>query len=230
LSNRSKYDIIVDIGKRRGLFWPSYEIYGGVAGLYDFGPVGVEIKRRIMLEWLKFFIYRQDGLVVELESPVIMPRIVLVASGHEEHFTDPITECTKCGRVFRADHLVEEQAGVKAEGLSMDELWDLMKKHNVRCPVCGGELTKPRPALLLFKTEIGPYKGSPGYLRPEAAQGMFVSFKQVYNATRNRLPLGIAQVGTYLSQELLVKVWEELGMHHGATDLHTLYQLQLVLR
>ncbi len=195
MPDKSKYDVLIDIGRRRGLFWPSYEIYGGVAGLYDFGPIGVEIKRRIMMEWIRFFIHRQGGLVVEIESPIITPRMVLVASGHEEHFTDPVTECTKCGRVFRADHLIEEQAHVKAEGLSMDELWSLIREHNVRCPVCGGELTKPRPALLLFKTEIGPYKGSPGYLRPETAQGMFVSFKQVFNVARNRLPLGIAQIG-----------------------------------
>ncbi len=191
----SKYDKLVDIGRRRGLFWPSYEIYGGVAGLYDYGHVGVTIKRAIIQQWIKYFIDQRDGLVVEIESPIITPRIVLKASGHEEHFTDPITECTKCGRVFRADHLVEEQAGIRAEGLDMEKLWEIMVKHGVKCPVCGGELTKPRPALLLFKTEIGPYKGSPGYLRPETAQGMFVSFKNVLTAARNRLPLGIAQIG-----------------------------------
>ncbi len=195
MKNRDKYGTLVDIGRRRGLFWPSYEIYGGVAGLYDYGHIGVVIKRAIMEKWIKFFVDERDGLIVELESPIITPRIVLQASGHEENFTDPITECTKCGRVFRADHLVEEQAGIHAEGLSMEELWDAIKKYNVRCPVCGGELTKPRPALLLFKTEIGPYKGSPGYLRPETAQGMFVSFKQLLNTVRNRLPFGVAQIG-----------------------------------
>ncbi len=193
--SKSKFDLLNDIGKRRGLYWSSYEIYGGVAGLYDFGPIGLEIKRRIMMQWLKYFVYQQGELVVEIETPIITPRIVLVASGHEEHFTDPITECTKCGRVFRADHLIEEQTGLKAEGLSMDELWNIIRKHNVKCPVCGGELSKPKPALLLFKTEIGPYKGSPGYLRPETAQGMFVSFKNVLNVARNKLPLGIAQIG-----------------------------------
>ncbi len=195
MDKRDKYGVLIDIGRRRGLFWPSYEIYGGVAGLYDYGHVGVAIKRSLMENWVKYFVDRRDGVIVELESPIITPRIVLQASGHEENFTDPITECTKCGRVFRADHLVEEQTGIHAEGMSMDQLWEVMKKHGVKCPVCGGELTKPKPALLLFKTEIGPYKGSPGYLRPETAQGMFVSFKQVLNTARNKLPLGIAQIG-----------------------------------
>ncbi|MET1159429.1 MAG: glycine--tRNA ligase [Thermoprotei archaeon] len=190
----SKYDLLLNIAKRRGIFWPSYEIYGGVAGFYDFGPIGVLIKRNIMNEWLYYMVY-STGLVVEIETPIITPRIVLKASGHEDHFTDPITECTKCGRVYRADHLIEEQTGLNVEGYSMDELWRIIRERDVKCPECGGELTKPRPALLLFKTEIGPYKGSEGYIRPEAAQGMFVSFKQVYNAMRNKLPLGIAQVG-----------------------------------
>ncbi|ABN70229.1 glycyl-tRNA synthetase [Staphylothermus marinus F1] len=189
-----KYQILLDLGKRRGLFWLSYEIYGGVAGFYDFGPNGVLIKRNIINEWLNNLVYN-TGLVLEIETPIITPRIVLKASGHEDHFTDPITECTRCGRVFRADHLIEEALGIRAEGLSMDELWKLIKEHNIRCPECGGELTKPKPALLLFKTEIGPYKGSPAYLRPETAQGMFVSFKHVLNIARNKLPLGIAQIG-----------------------------------
>ena len=195
MSKRDKYSVLIDIGRRRGLFWPSYEIYGGVAGLYDYGHVGVAIKRSIMEKWIECFVNKRDGIIVELESPIITPRIVLQASGHEENFTDPITECTRCGRVFRADHLVEEQTGIHAEGMSMDQLWEVMRKYGVKCPVCGGELTKPKPALLLFKTEIGPYKGSPGYLRPETAQGMFVSFKQVLNTARNKLPLGIAQIG-----------------------------------
>lgn len=191
----SKYDLLIDLARRRGFFWPSYEIYGGVAGFYDYGPVGVLLKRGIEEEWLYYFVYAREGLVVEIDTPIITPRIVLKASGHEDNFTDPVTECSKCGRLFRADHIIEEVLGIRAEGLSMDELWRLIKENNIKCPECGGELTKPRPALLLFKTEIGPYKGMPAYLRPETAQGMFVAFKQVFNVARNKLPLGIAQIG-----------------------------------
>ena len=104
-------------------------------------------------------------------------------------------ECTSCRRLFRADHLVEEHLNIKAEGLTTSELTQIIREHNIRCPVCGGQLGEVRTFNLLFKTQIGPYTGSIGYIRPEAAQGMFVSFKRVYQAMRNRLPLGIAQIG-----------------------------------
>ncbi|MCD6300523.1 MAG: glycine--tRNA ligase [Staphylothermus sp.] len=194
-NNKSKYEILVDLAKRRGIFWPAYEIYGGVAGFYDFGPVGLSIKNNIINEWRYHLIHSVDVNVLEIETPIITPRIVLKASGHEDHFTDPITECKSCGRVYRADHLIEEAINKKVEGLSMEELWKIIHEHNIRCPECGGELTKPKPALLLFKTEIGPYKGTKAYLRPETAQGMFINFKNLLNIARNKLPLGIAQIG-----------------------------------
>jgi len=181
--------------KNRGFYWSSYEIYGGVAGFYDFGPLGIMLKSNIMELWRRMFIHDQRGLVIEIETPIITPRIVLKASGHEDNFTDPITECRKCGRLYRVDHLLEETIGVKAEGLSMEQLWKIIKENNVRCPEDGGELTPPKPALLLFKTEIGPYKGSQAYIRPETAQGIFVSFKNTISVVRDRLPIGIAQIG-----------------------------------
>jgi len=188
------YEVLNDLAKRRGFYWISYEIYGGVSGLYDFGPIGVLIKRNIMNEWINNMVYNCD-LIVEIETPIITPRVVLQASGHEEHFTDPVVECTKCGRVFRADHLIEEKTGLNVEGAVLEELHRIIIENRIKCPECGGELSKPDKALLLFKTEIGPFKGIEGYIRPEAAQGMFVSFKHVLNAVRNRLPLGIAQIG-----------------------------------
>lgn len=181
--------------KNRGFYWPSYEIYGGVAGFYDFGPLGTMLKNNIMELWRKIFIYDQRGLVAEVETPIITPRIVLKASGHEDNFTDPITECRKCGRLYRVDHLLEETIGIKAEGLSIEQLWKIIRENNVRCPEDGGELTPPKPALLLFSTEIGPYKGLQAYIRPETAQGIFVSFKNTLSFIRNKLPVGIAQIG-----------------------------------
>ena len=181
--------------KNRGFYWPSYEIYGGVAGFYDFGPLGIMLKNNIMELWRRVFIHDQRGLVIEIETPIITPRIVLKASGHEDNFTDPITECSKCGRLYRVDHLLEETVGIKAEGLSIDELWKIIRENNVRCPEDGGELTHPKPALLLFKTEISPYKGSLAYIRPETAQGIFVSFKNTLSVIRDKLPIGIAQIG-----------------------------------
>lgn len=181
----------------------SFEIYRGkaeVGGFYDYGPLGVELKRNIIEKWRRVFIYPYQDFIVEVETPIIMPKIVFEASGHLEHFTDAIVECTKCGRKYRADHLIEEELGrrgisIKTEGLSLEELDGLIRKYNIRCPVCGGELGSVKPFNLLFQTTIGPYSDNIGYLRPETAQGMFVSFPRVFNLMGRKLPLGIAQIG-----------------------------------
>lgn len=195
------YDAVMDLARRRGFFWGSFEIYGGVAGFYDYGPLGVLLKRRIQDLWLKYFVYSND-MVAEVETPIINPRVIFKASGHEESFTDPVTECLKCGRIYRVDHLLKEVLGVEAEGLSPEEYKRIIIEKNVKCPACSGELAEPSYTLLLFKTEIGPYKGSLGYLRPENAQGMFVNFANVLRITRNKLPLGIAQVGKVARNEI----------------------------
>ena len=195
MAEQDIYDKLMDLARRRGFLWPSYEIYGGVAGFYDIGPYGFAVKKKIIEAWRRFFVFNHQDYVVEIETPAIAPSIVFEASGHVESFTDPIVKCTKCGRIYRADHLVEEVLKISAEGLSPSELTSLIRQHNVRCPVCGGELSDVTTFNLLFKTQIGPYEGSVGYIRPELAQGMFTSFKRVFEAMRGRLPLGIAQVG-----------------------------------
>lgn len=197
-----KYERIVDLAKRRGFFWPSYEIYGGVAGFYDLGPLGTMLKNNIVNLWRKYFVLKHQDMVVEIETPIIAPEVVLRASGHLEHFTDPIVECLRCGRKYRADHLIEEQLRVRVEGLRGDELARIIRESNLRCPSCGGELSEVREFNLLFRTTIGPYSSDVGYLRPEAAQGMFTAFKRVYVALRERLPLGIAQVGRVARNEI----------------------------
>jgi len=197
-----KYERIVDLAKRRGFFWPSYEIYGGVAGFYDLGPLGTMLKNNIVNLWRKYFVLKHQDMVVEIETPIIAPEVVLRASGHLEHFTDPIVECLRCGRKYRADHLIEEQLRVRVEGLRGDELTKIIRESNLRCPSCGGELSEVREFNLLFRTTIGPYSSDVGYLRPEAAQGMFTAFKRVYVALRERLPLGIAQVGRVARNEI----------------------------
>ncbi len=196
------YDRIMEIAVRRGFFWQSYEIYGGVAGFYDLGPLGARVKEKIVQLWKRFFIQQHQELVVEIETPIIAPARVFEASGHLEHFTDPIVECLKCGRKFRADHLVEEVAGIKAEGLTPEELTRIIREKGIRCPVCGGPLSEVKTFNLLFKTTIGPYSENVGYLRPEAAQGMFVAFKRVHEAMRKRMPIGIAQVGRVARNEI----------------------------
>lgn len=195
------YDKIMDLAKRRGIFWPSFEIYGGVAGFYDLGPTGVLIKRGIMTRWLWYFVYSKD-CVVEVETPIINPRVVFRASGHEDHFTDPVLECSKCGRIYRADHLVKDLLGINVEGWNVAEISKLVREKQLRCPDCGGEFKDAFNALLLFATEIGPYKGERAYMRPELAQGMFINFPTVLKIARERLPLGIAQVGRVARNEI----------------------------
>ncbi len=202
MASQDLYEKIVELAKRRGFFWPSYEIYGGVAGFYDLGPLGARLRKKIENLWREYFIHRHQDIIVEIETPIIGPEIVYKASGHVEHFTDPIVECLKCGRKFRADHLIEEKLGIKTEGLSPKELTEIIRKHDLRCPVCGGPLGEVKLFNLLFKTTIGPYSENVGYLRPEAAQGMFVSFRRVYEVMRHRLPLGIAQIGRVARNEI----------------------------
>lgn len=186
---------VIELAKRRGIFWPSYEIYGGVAGLYDIGPVGARIKNKIVQLWRKIFVEENSDFVVEIETPMITPSKVLEASGHVENFTDPIVECQKCHKIYRADHLIEETLRLSVEGLKPSELTNIILQKGLKCPSCGGELGEVRNFNLLFSTTIGPYAGSVGYLRPETAQGMFTAFRRVFESTRERLPLGIAQVG-----------------------------------
>ncbi len=195
LPDENIYDKIIDLAKRRGFFWPSYEIYGGQAGFYDIGPYGMVLKRKLIDLWRELFIKGNQDTVVEVETPIIGPSIVYEASGHVENFTDPIVRCNSCGRIFRADHLIEEKLNIDVEGFSLSELNNIIKEKGLRCPVCNGELGEVKTFNLLFKTQIGPYEGNIGYIRPELAQGIFVAFKRIHESLRNKLPLGIAQVG-----------------------------------
>ena len=158
---------VMELARRRGFFWQSYEIYGGVAGFYDLGPLGVRLKNKIVELWRRYFIQQHQDIVVEIETPIIGPAKVYEASGHVEHFTDPIVECLRCGRKFRADHLVEDKLKIKVEGMSVDELTKIIREHGITCPICGGELSEVKLFNLLFKTIIGPYSENIGYLRPE---------------------------------------------------------------
>jgi len=202
VSSEDKYESIVRLAKKRGFFWPSYEIYGGMAGFYDLGPLGVMLKNNIVNLWREYFVIKHLDMVVEIETPIITPKIVFEASGHLQHFTDPIVECLKCGRKYRADQLIEEMLKIKVEGLSIDELTKIVRENNLTCPACGGPLSDVKEFNLLFQTYVGPYTQNIAYLRPEAAQGMFVNFKNVYTVMRERLPLGIAQIGRVARNEI----------------------------
>ena len=188
---------IYDIAKRRGVFWKSYEIYGGLGGFYDYGPIGSLMKKNILDLWIKNFVIR-DGLLM-IDSPAIGPEIMYRASGHEEKFTDYMVKCKSCGHVFRADEILKESIE-NPESLNREELWKAMKRNNIRCPDCGGELTKPEKFHLMFATRIG--LGKDAFLRPETAQGIFVNFQNLYRLNREKLPMGIAQIGKAYRNEI----------------------------
>jgi len=195
---RDKHRLLSELARRRGFFWGSFEIYGGVSGFIDLGPLGTGLKRQIEDTWREFFL-RRHGFV-EISTPIITPERVLEASGHVQNFKDPMTECTNCHRRFRADQLIKETSGTETEGLDLDQLSVLLKQ--VKCPECGGILGSPQYFVTMFKTNIGPYGEDPAYTRPEAAQGIFVDFRRVLEVMREKFPLGIAQVGTVLRNEI----------------------------
>jgi len=200
---KDKYEIISEMGKRRGYFWPSYEIYGGVGGFITYGPLGALLKKRLEDKFRRF--YLQPLAILEIETPVIMPSNVLEASGHVENFKEPTVECAKCKNKFRADHLLQEfgeMTDTETEKLTLQNVVDELKNHKIRCPECGGEFDKAEQFMTMFTTTIGPYSTSVGYGRPEAAQGIFVEFKRIFESARNRLPLGVAQIGHALRNEI----------------------------
>lgn len=199
-----KYELLSDLAKRRGFFWPSFEIYGGVSGYMDLGPLGTRMKRRVEELWLKLFVTAHG--FVEISSPVITPERVFAASGHVDHFKDLMVSCTACHRHFKADYAVTEampaRTDLAIEAMAPKEIDAFIKENNVMCPECGGQLTPTEYFSTMFRTNIGPYGDVTGYGRPEAAQGMFVDFKRVYETSREKLPLGIAQIGTVMRNEI----------------------------
>ena len=174
-------DKVLSLSKRRGFMFQSSEIYGGLNATWDYGPLGVELKRNVKDAWWGSVVRGRDDMV-GLDAAILMHPKVWVASGHVESFSDPLVECKSCHRRFRADDLEGPRA----------------------CPECGGELTDPRQFNLMFKTFMGPVEdtAAPVYLRPETAQGIFVNFPNVLVATRRKLPFGIAQIGKAFRNEI----------------------------
>ncbi|MGD0028346.1 MAG: glycine--tRNA ligase [Candidatus Bathyarchaeia archaeon] len=198
-----KYTIINELARRRGFFWQSYEIYGGVSGFATYGSLGARLKQNIERKLREVFVNKLG--VLEVESPIITPSKVFEASGHVQHFKEPMIECLKCMNRFRADHLLREFASVseaEAEKLSLEELKAAIEKAGIRCPDCGGQLGEPKHFMTMFKTTIGPYSDAVGYGRPEAAQGIFVEFKRLYETAREKLPFGALQIGHALRNEI----------------------------
>ncbi|MGE5507634.1 MAG: glycine--tRNA ligase [Chitinophagales bacterium] len=171
---------LISLCKRRGIIFPSSEIYGGINSCWDYGPLGAELKRNVKESWWRRVVRQRDD-VVGVDTSIIMHPEVWRASGHVDNFTDPLVDCKVCKQRFRADHLT-----------------------SAVCPSCGGELTEARQFNLMFKTYLGPVEESAAvvYLRPETAQGIFVDFKTVRETSRLRVPFGIAQIGKSFRNEV----------------------------
>jgi glycyl-tRNA synthetase len=171
---------LVSLCQRRGFIFPSSDIYGGLSGCWDYGPVGVELKRNIKEAWWQSTVRERDDMV-GLETSILMNSKVWEASGHVTSFSDPLVECKNCHMRWKADDLAEN-----------------------KCPSCGGELTPERMFNTMFKTFIGPVEEEAAvvYLRPETAQGMFVNFQNAVNTSRKRLPFGMAQIGRAFRNEI----------------------------
>lgn len=196
---------ILSRSKPDGFFWPAYEGYGGLRGFWVLGPMGTQLMNEVLRLWRRYFVIKNFGMTVEITAPIVTPEKVLEASGHLEHFTDPIVRCTKCGAIFRADELIEEKLGVNVEGLSPEDIDKIIREHGLRCPRCGGEFSKVTLFNLLMGTVVGPFtelKRFNAYLRPETAQGMFVEFPYVFISQGKRLPLGVAQIGRVARNEI----------------------------
>lgn len=186
----------MDLAKRRGFLWPSYEVYGGLAGFYDYGPLGAAMKVRFEDLWRRTF-HGSAVPMAEVRCPRVTPHDVLKASGHVDEFTDLVTKCGKCGHPARADHLVEE-AGYEgtADALSPEAIDAEIEARKPKCPQCGKVAWgKAAPQNLMNATEIGPGSGRTGYLRPETAQGIFTDFPHLLRHFRGKLPFGGIQVG-----------------------------------
>ena len=190
---------ILSLCKRRGFLYPSFEIYGGVAGMYDYGPLGTALKNNMIEIWQRLYTLGEG--FIEIDSETIGPEVVFKASGHVDEFADKMVKCKACEEPYRADHLVSE-LHPNPGTLSEKEIDELIRKNGIVCPACKGELSSVEEFNLMFKTIIGPGSGRVGYMRPETAQGIFVNFPNLYRYNREKLPLGVIQVGRGYRNEI----------------------------
>jgi glycyl-tRNA synthetase len=177
------YDKIMMLAKRRGFIYPSFEIYGGVAGFYDYGPLGSRLKENIENIWRSFYLLKDN--CVEINTPTVTLYDVLKASGHVDEFTDLTVDCKKCKRSYKVEDIIDE-------GLTVEKA---VKNNKVSCPTCGATLKDAYPVNLMFSTKIGIGEGREAFLRPETAQGIFIDFHLLYRYAREKLPFGVIQVG-----------------------------------
>jgi glycyl-tRNA synthetase len=197
-----KSDELFALLRRRGVFWPSAEIYGGAQGLYDYGPLGAALKRRIEDAWAAWFVGLSHDYYL-IDSAEILPEAVVRASGHLENFTDPEVTCDSCQGAFRADTVLEKVRPEGVDGLTSKEIEEIVRARGVRCPNCGAAtLSVPPPFNLMFGFDYGVTGHERVYLRPETAQSSYLAFPRMWDVARHALPFGIAIIGKAYRNEI----------------------------
>ncbi|MFP4423783.1 MAG: glycine--tRNA ligase [Candidatus Woesearchaeota archaeon] len=189
--------------KQKGFIFQSSEIYGGLSGFWDYGPLGVELFNNLKQHWWKTFIHSQENMV-GLDASIISHPRVWKASGHLDSFGDLLLTCSKCRKKYRADHLIEEKLDLNVEGMEIEKINQIIKENNLACPECKSDFAELKDFNLLFKTNVGAEEGkaSEAYLRGETAQGMFTDFKLIAESQRLKLPFGIGQIGKCFRNEI----------------------------
>ncbi|MFC1691122.1 glycine--tRNA ligase [Nanoarchaeota archaeon] len=207
MTNQSSNITIEDMAtfcKRRGFIYPSGDIYGGLAGFFDYGPLGAELKNNLKNDWWKTFVHGRAD-VVGIDGSIITNPTVWKASGHADCFEDVMLECKNCKARMRGDHLIEDALKIQADGLSKEDITKLVQENNIKCSKCGKEdLGEGKQFNLMLTTNVGPVESdsSKSYLRPETAQLIFTNFKLVQENSRLKLPFGIAQMGKAFRNEI----------------------------
>ena len=201
MKNEDLMDRIVSLAKRRGFIWQGSEVYGGMRGTWDYGPLGLVLKRKIMNEWWEFFVENREDMF-GVDAAIIMNPKVWKASGHAATFADPLVEDLKTGERYRADHLLKD-AGIEAEGLSNEKITEIIREKGLKSPK-GNDLSDVRSFNMMFQTNVGAVvnENSVAYLRPETAQGIFTNYKNVVDAFYPSLPFGLAQQGKAFRNEI----------------------------
>ena len=199
--NEQRMEQIVSLAKRRGFIWQGSEVYGGMRGTWDYGPLGLALKRKIMNEWWDFFVENREDMF-GVDAAIIMNPKVWQASGHAATFADPLVEDLETGERFRADHLLKDN-GIEAEGLSNEQITEIIREKGLKSPK-GNELSEVRSFNMMFQTNVGAVvnENSVAYLRPETAQGIFTNYKNVVDSFYPSLPFGLAQQGKAFRNEI----------------------------
>lgn len=192
---------IISLCKRRGFIYQGSEVYGGLAGTWDYGPLGVELKRNIINAWWQFFVEQRDD-IYGVDAAIIMNPKTWIASGHTETFADPLCEDTVNHKRFRTDHILKDN-GIDAEGMTVEQMDEVISKRGIKSPD-GNPLSKSREFNMMFKTMVGPVEddNAVAYLRPETAQGIFTNYKNIVDSFYPDLPFGVAQVGKAFRNEI----------------------------